>query len=60
MLKLDQALLATFPEGYRHLAYIQTKIGYKVKLDMPGLKGPLVQDLYRRGVAWLAGQPIER
>ena len=60
VLKLDQALLATFPEGYRHLAYIQTKIGYKVKLDMPGLKGPLVQDLYRRGVAWLAGQPIER
>jgi hypothetical protein len=30
-LKLDQALLAQFPEGYRHLAYLQTKIGYKVK-----------------------------
>jgi hypothetical protein len=60
VLKLDQTLLATFPEGYRHLAYIQTKIGYKVKLDMPGLKGPLVQDLYRRGGDWLAGKPIER
>ena len=60
VLRLDQTLLATFPEGYRHLAYIQTKIGYKVKLDMPGLKGPLVQDLYRRGANWLAGQPIER
>ena len=24
-------LLAQFPEGYRHLAYLQTKIGYKVK-----------------------------
>ena len=38
-LELDQALLARFPEGYRHLAYLQTQIGYTVKLDMPGLKG---------------------
>ena len=30
-LKLDRKLLAQFPEGYRHLAYLQTKIGYKVK-----------------------------
>lgn len=59
-LQLDQALLASFPEGYRHLAYIQTRIGYKVKLDMPGLKGPLVADLYRRGGAWLRGAPLER
>ena len=34
-LELDQAALATFPEGYRHLAYIQTRIGYNVKMDMP-------------------------
>jgi hypothetical protein len=60
VLKLDQTLLATFPEGYRHLAYIQTKIGYQVKLDMPGLKGPLVADLYRRGADWLAGKKLER
>lgn len=59
-LTMDQAVLASFPAGYRHLAYIQTRIGYKVKLDMPGLKGPLVQDLYRRGADWLAGKPIER
>jgi len=38
--KLDQKLLAQFPEGYRHLAYLQTKIGYNVKRDMPGLDGP--------------------
>jgi len=54
-LKLDAALLEQFPEGYRHLAYIQTRIGYKVKADMPGLKGPEVQALYARGEAWLAG-----
>lgn len=58
--KLDAARLATFPEGYRHLAYIQTGIGYKVKLDMPMLKGPVVEELYRRGARWLAGGALER
>ena len=59
-LKLDAARLASFPEGYRHLAYIQTGIGYQVKLDMPMLKGPVVEELYRRGARWLAGGALER
>lgn len=54
-LELDPALLARFPEGYRHLAYAQTRIGYTVKPDMPGLKGPEVEALYRRGADWLEG-----
>jgi hypothetical protein len=54
-LALDQSLLERFPVGYRHLAYLQTRIGFKVKLDMPGLKGPEVEALYARGRAWLAG-----
>jgi hypothetical protein len=54
-LELDPELLARFPEGYRHLAYIQTRIGYIVKLDMPGLKGAEVEALYARGAGWLAG-----
>lgn len=54
-LSLDPALLARFPEGYRHLAYLQTRIGYDVKKDMPGLKGPEVEALYARGRAWLDG-----
>jgi hypothetical protein len=54
-LRLDPDLLAKFPEGYRHLAYLQTQIGYKVKVDMPGLTGPEVDALYARGAAWLAG-----
>ena len=54
-LALDPGLLARFPEGYRHLAYLQTRIGYQVKTDMPGLTGPEVEALYRRGAAWLAG-----
>ena len=59
-LSLDPAALNRFPEGYRHLAYIQTPIGYKVKLDMPMLKGPTVQELYRRGTRWLDGGELER
>jgi hypothetical protein len=60
VLKLDTEALAQMPEGYRHLAYIQTRIGYTVKMDMPMLKGDAVQDLYRRGASWLAGNALER
>ncbi len=56
-LELDAALLEKFPEGYRHLAYAQTQIGYEVKTDMPGLKGDIVAALYQRGAQWLAGGP---
>ncbi len=52
-LQLDQELLNRFPEGYRHLAYIQTKLGFTVKTDMPQLKGPAVEALYQRGQDWL-------
>ncbi len=55
ILKLDQELLARFPEGYRHLAYLQTKIGFTIKLDMPQLKGPVVEQLYAHGRAWVQG-----
>ncbi len=57
-LTLDPALLQRFPEGYRHLAYLQTQIGFTVKPDMPGLKGPEVEALYARGRTWLAGRPL--
>lgn len=55
-LVIDQQALAAFPGGYRHLAYIQTQIGYAVKLDMPQLVGNEVQRLYERGAAWLERQ----
>ena len=58
-LELDRAELDRFPEGYRHLAYLQTNIGYRVKPDMPGLTGPEVEALYRRGATWLAGGPCD-
>jgi hypothetical protein len=56
-LSLDPTLLADFPEGYRHLAYLQHKLGLAVKRDMPGTKGAQVQRLYASGKAWLEGKP---
>jgi hypothetical protein len=54
-LELDASLLEQFPEGYRHLAYLQTSVGYEVKRDMPGVNGLEVEALYARGQAWLEG-----
>jgi hypothetical protein len=54
-LTLDPELLGRFPAGYRHLGYVQARLGFDVKRDMPGLTGPVVQELYSRGATWLAG-----
>jgi hypothetical protein len=59
-LKLDGNLLSQFPSGYRNLAYMQSQIGYPVKKDMPGLKGPEVEALYELGQRWLRGEPLVR
>ncbi|QPF91176.1 nuclear transport factor 2 family protein [Bradyrhizobium commune] len=59
MLRLDQKALAVLPEGYRHLAYMQELIGYKVKRDMPGLTGAEVEKLYGEGRDWLAGKMVD-
>src|SRR5688572_20904157 len=56
-LTLDPTRLSRFPEGYRHLAYLQSKIGFNVKDNLPGLRGPVVQKLYAEGKAWLDGSP---
>jgi hypothetical protein len=53
--QLDPKILAQFPEGYRHLAYLQSGLGFKVKADMPGLRGPDADALYALGKKWLAG-----
>ena len=52
-LKLDEAELARFPEGYRHLAYVQSKSGSTVDLDLPTPRSPALDQLYREGTAWL-------
>ncbi len=56
--RLDATLLAQFPEGYRHLAYLQAKLGYDVKRDMPGLDGPALDALYAQGERWLSGKKL--
>jgi len=53
---LDAALMERFPEGYRHLAYVQSLVGFPVKTDMPLLRGAKVTALYRAGAEWLAGR----
>lgn len=58
-LVLDPALLERFPEGYRHLAYLQTGLGFTVRDDLPGTRGPAIEALYARGKHWLAGGAIE-
>jgi SnoaL-like domain len=55
-LQLDPERLSAFPLGYRHLAYVQSVLGFSVKRDMPGLTGPVVQELYERGARWLSGE----
>ncbi len=54
--RLEHTLLEQVPEGYCHLAYLQSGLGFAVKRDMPGLKGPEVEALYARGAAWLRGE----
>lgn len=54
-LELEPTLLAAFPEGYRHLAYLQTQLGYEVTRNLPGTRGPEVEALMKSGTDWLAG-----
>ena len=54
-IKLDPDLLGSLPEGYRHLGYLQSRLGFQVKRDLPQLKGEAVMNLYRQGRAWLDG-----
>ena len=56
-LTLEWSLLSQFPEGYRHLGYLQSKNGFTVRGNLPGLRGQAVETLYAEGRAWLAGSP---
>ncbi len=52
---LDTALLEAYPEGYRHLAYLQTQIGLTVTNGLPGTRGAATEALRARMARWLAG-----
>jgi len=52
-LKLNPEILKRYPVGYQHLAYLQAGLGFPVKTNMPGLRGPDADRLYSLGRAWL-------
>ncbi|RUZ71000.1 nuclear transport factor 2 family protein [Mesorhizobium sp. M7A.F.Ca.US.006.01.1.1] len=54
-LVLDAALLARYPVGYRHLAYMQATSGLTVMEGLPGLRGPATDSVYAAGATWLGG-----
>jgi len=56
-LALDRALLERFPEGYRHLAYVQTKAGAKVDPALPTGVAESQKKMINEARAWLAAAP---
>jgi SnoaL-like protein len=55
-LSLDAELLGRFPDGYRHLAYLQTRNGANVNPNLPTAGGEALERLLREARAWLAGE----
>lgn len=54
-LKLDEARLAGFPAGYRHLAYLQSSGGASITPDLALHNTPSQEKLYAAGRDWLNG-----
>jgi hypothetical protein len=53
-ISLDRELLGRFPEGYRHLAYLQTRNGAKVNPGLPTAAGEALEALVRDAKGWLS------
>ena len=56
--ELDQERLGRFPMGYRHLAYLQTELGFDVSLTMPDGRSDAAAALIASGEHYLAGDAI--
>ena len=52
-LELDSTLLARFPHGYRHIAYVQSHNGANITPDLPVPGSEALARLYAEGHAWL-------
>lgn len=52
--ELDESILASFPTAYRHLAYLQTSLGFPVRSDLPHLRSEAAAGLFRAHQEWLA------
>jgi hypothetical protein len=55
-ISLDPALLSRFPEGYRHLAYLQTRNGAQVNPNLPTARGAALDKLLYDAKIWLAAE----
>jgi hypothetical protein len=55
-LALDAGVLARSPEGDRHLAYPETKLGLTIKLDLAPREGVVVSDPHAYGRVWLVAR----
>jgi hypothetical protein len=53
-LDIDREALSQFAEGYRHLAYVQSRAGANVTKDLIEPGSVEEKDLYREGAEWLA------
>ncbi len=54
--QLDAKELARYPEGYRHLAYLQAGAGERISPNLPTPNSPELERLYENGRAWLQGE----
>ncbi|GAA5994645.1 uncharacterized protein JCM10292_002187 [Rhodotorula paludigena] len=54
----DDAKLASFPDGYRYLAYGQSA-AYKIKMDLPQSRGEEHDHFYRCFIDWLNGASVD-
>ena len=52
-LALDPAVLARIPEGYRHLAYMQSQGGATITEGLPTPNSEVLTRLYAQGRTWL-------
>ena len=50
---LDEAALARFPAGYRHLAYLQSRAGATIVMDIPGHNSEAQREVVAAAQAWL-------
>jgi hypothetical protein len=53
--ELDRDVLERFPVPYRHLAYLQSSVGFPVRDDLPHLRSEAAAALFQEGMGWLTG-----
>ena len=54
----DEAKLASFPEGYKYLAYGQSDL-YDIMTDLPQSHGEAHDRMYEHFIEWLEGGDLE-